>query len=356
MQDEDRMLYDIDFKSFNCGQNCIPEGLGPPASCGSLLNITCICENPTFIVSIAGCEETTCSKEELQQIQELIAPLCAPVGGLASSVLYSLESYFATATGLTASGVPTSLPPDATQVTAVSAILATATEVPNLGSPVDLANYPECAQLCATQLITGDGCDLNDIDCLCGPVYRSRTAACEEVTCSPEDRLTISLLAQELCDPVYSTTPTLGPAVSSAIASATIFAASAVASKDPTSISSYPPCGQACQKQYLPPSGCVSLSNRKCVCQTSDFNANVGTCEQASCSVTDLQTIADISYELCNPVGGIGNVSNASYNPPSTAATPPAATFTGGASHVLVGHFAWAVMIMAGVLGGLALM
>lgn len=54
-------------------------------------------------------------------------------------------------------------------------------------------------------------------------------------------------------------------------------------------------------------------------------------------------------------MGGIGNVSNASYNPPSTAATPPAATFTGGASHVLVGHFAWAVMIMAGVLGGLAL-
>ena len=65
--------------------------------------------------------------------------------------------------------------------------------------------------------------------------------------------------------------------------------------------------------------------------------------------------IADISYELCNPVGGIGNVSNASYNPPSTAVTPPAATFTGRASHVLVGHFAWAVMIMAGVLGGLAL-
>ena len=58
------------------------------------------------------------------EIQELSAPLCAPVGGLASSVLYSLESYFATATGLTASGIPTSLSPDATQATAVSAILA----------------------------------------------------------------------------------------------------------------------------------------------------------------------------------------------------------------------------------------
>ena len=66
-------------------------------------------------------------------------------------------------------------------------------------------------------------------------------------------------------------------------------------------------------------------------------------------------TIADISYELCNPVCGIGKVSNASYNPPSTAATPPAATFTSGASDILVSRFAWAVMIMAGVFGGLAL-
>lgn len=65
--------------------------------------------------------------------------------------------------------------------------------------------------------------------------------------------------------------------------------------------------------------------------------------------------IADISYELCNPVGGIGNFSKASYNPPSTAATPPAATFTDGASDVLVNHFAWAAKIMAGVLVGLAL-
>ena len=65
--------------------------------------------------------------------------------------------------------------------------------------------------------------------------------------------------------------------------------------------------------------------------------------------------IADISYELCNPVGGIVNVSNASYNPPSTTATPPAATFIGGASDVLVSRFAWAVMITVGVLSGLAL-
>lgn len=51
--------------NFPCEQQkCIPLGLAPPASCNSLSNITCVCNNPTFSLSIAGCETTSCSTEE----------------------------------------------------------------------------------------------------------------------------------------------------------------------------------------------------------------------------------------------------------------------------------------------------
>ena len=50
-----------------------------------------------------------------------------------------------------------------------------------------------------------------------------------------------SLLAQELCGPVYQNAPSLGSAVSSAIASATAVAAS-LKSLDPTKSTSYPLC------------------------------------------------------------------------------------------------------------------
>ena len=112
---------------------------------------------------------------------------------------------------------------------------------------------------------------MNDITCLCGPMSRALTAACEEVSCSAGDLLSalptdilisravphiscfylsrsniepaaVSLLAQELCGPVYSESPALSSSVSSAIASATAAAAAAVASKDPTNIASFPPC------------------------------------------------------------------------------------------------------------------
>jgi len=86
------------------------------------------------------------------------------------------------------------------------------------------------------------------------------TLKSEIVTCSTGDKISalsvlhnfgaflakaivaISLLAQEVCNPLYSNTTALGASVTSAIASATAFAASAVASKDATDIKSYPPC------------------------------------------------------------------------------------------------------------------
>lgn len=78
------------------------------------------------------------------EIEELSIPLCASVGGQPTSVVSAIESYLATAS-VTASGVPTSLPADATAVTAVSAILASATLTPNLGNPADISVYPLCA-------------------------------------------------------------------------------------------------------------------------------------------------------------------------------------------------------------------
>ena len=139
----------------------------------------------------------------------LSEPLCAPDGGLASNVTSAAVSYLATAM-LTASGVPTSLPADATAVSAVSAIIASASPEPNRRSPFNISNYPVCAvstlytdqaeetarltqryqQTCAE--IVGSNfttCDLTNIACLCGASYRSMSAACEELTCSPGDRL-----------------------------------------------------------------------------------------------------------------------------------------------------------------------
>lgn len=78
------------------------------------------------------------------EIADLSNPLCAPVNGQPPSVITAIDSYLATAS-LTASGVPTSLPADATAVTAVSAILASATLMPNLGNPADISVYPLCS-------------------------------------------------------------------------------------------------------------------------------------------------------------------------------------------------------------------
>lgn len=83
------------------------------------------------------------------------------MGGVPSIVFASVDAYVATATGLTASGVPTSLPLDATKLTAVSAFLATVTEVPNLGSPADLSSYPKCAVSLRMVLLEGSlGADI----------------------------------------------------------------------------------------------------------------------------------------------------------------------------------------------------
>lgn len=177
-------------------------------------------------------------------------------------------------------------------------------------------------------------------------------AACEEVACSASDLSTVFLLAQELCGPIYSESPALSSSVSSAIASATAAAAAAVASKDPTNIASLPPCAQSCVNEALAVSGCGSVSNRKCVCQTSKFNDNVGPCEIANCSAADLQVAEYLAYELCNPVGGIKNATNMSISP----STPTPSPFTGDAAGNVPEHLGWVLVALFGALMGSAVL
>ena len=48
----------------NKQQKCIPLGYGPPANCGSLSNLDCICDNPEFTLAIADCEQSSCLLSE----------------------------------------------------------------------------------------------------------------------------------------------------------------------------------------------------------------------------------------------------------------------------------------------------
>ena len=241
------------------------------------------------------------------------------------------------------------------------------------------------------------------------------TIVCNHVTDSRPKAT--NLLAQQLCGPVYQNTPSLGSAVSSAIASATAVAAS-LKSLDPTKSESYPICAvsrcasrpsqwwvgaqlgtreltinqQKCQNASIPASGCGSLSNRACVCKspsTVNSNSNLGACERAACSASDLQgttsslsfllspfslllragghfeyiwililcrglVIGDLANALCYPVGGIGNTTNSSYT--TSASTPTPSAFTGDATAVMARSLGWGVMGFVGGLGWLVLL
>lgn len=137
--------------------------------------------------------------------------------------------------------------------------------------PQGSANYSLLQQICNSENVeTGATCDTNDLSCLCGASTRSKTAACQKVSCSASDydgkssdshrcHAFFSLflgaenlaetqtLSMQLCGSVYSTNTSLGTAVSSAIASATAVAAAAVESKDATSVLSYPACAVSWQ-------------------------------------------------------------------------------------------------------------
>ncbi|KAL8934569.1 MAG: hypothetical protein Q9216_005844, partial [Gyalolechia sp. 2 TL-2023] len=125
-----------------CGQQCIPNGLAPPADCGSLSNRTCICRTAAFARAIAPCELTTCSSTELQEIDTLAAALCRPVGGIAPVETSVQESILASSQ----LQIPTTatFAPSVTGVDEASTVLATATPAPDRGNPATNV-YPECA-------------------------------------------------------------------------------------------------------------------------------------------------------------------------------------------------------------------
>lgn len=237
----------------------------------------------------------------------------------------------------------------------ILAVLVPLTTAQNLGDPALLSSYPACAQECGAETsVSPVSCGATDLECMCSPTYRAATAACERVSCSPADYDKTQTLASQLCGSLYSNGTVNPTSVSAAISSSTAVAAAAVASKDPTNPASYPPCAQACISQYLPPSGCGSLANRACVCQGPYFNLYIGTCEMNSCSKADLATISYLAYELCNPIGGIGNtstlVNQTIASQTASAGSPMAPTespqpFTGGAASM---QAAWA--LFSGVL------
>ena len=162
---------------------------------------------------------------------------------------------------------------------------------------------------------------------------------------------------------------------------------------------------QKCQNATIPTGGCGSLSNRTCVCSSSNPSIfELGKCETATCSFSDLQrknifldltnqspsslqiklpppsgvqtpsntkkwkprkkkadpphpthtVIQDLAYLLCNPVGGITN-NNTATNTSSTfsaTASPPAPTaFTGAAARTAKALLGWSILGLMGSLG-----
>ena len=212
-----------------------------------------------------------------------------------------------------------------------------------------------CAQVCGNEGNQFPRCDRSNVTCVCGPDYRSMTAACEILECSGADYQKTQLLAAQLCNPTYNNAT--ASSVSVAIASATANATAYAGGKDATNLSSYPTCAQNCIKQFLPGSTCGSLSNRTCICRggAEGYEAldTLTQCEAATCSATDLQILQYFVYELCTSFGGLGNSTNTTL----PTQVPPVSTptsFTGEGVPAFakgVGGIAAAVMVGGLVIG-----
>ena len=258
---------------------------------------------------------------------------------------------------------------------------------PNLGDPSLLASYPFCAAQCQIQVIARPvsthlpnfnhppSCSLtatqqsnpcgfttsNNLTCQCDSGNRAATAACEKVSCSPTDYDTTQTLAQELCGPLY-TNGTLDPSpIAPAITSATAAAAAAVEGKDVTDTNDYPACATACQLQNLPASGCGSLANTSCACNSPPLTITTRQCQIRTCSPEDLQTTFYLVYRLCAGVGGIGNASEVANQTIATQTVgsvplPPTGVpggvvpFTGGVGGKGLEMGGWLVLMVAFVL------
>ncbi|KAL9018167.1 MAG: hypothetical protein Q9185_004529 [Variospora sp. 1 TL-2023] len=308
-------------------QNCIPQGYGPPADCGSLSNLTCICRQGTFTAQIIACNQLGCSLSELADINTLIPRLCAPVGGEGPS-LRATVSAILRSTQLSLSTTPT-VPASATRASQVSSVLATETSAPDLGNPGNLASYPLCAQICnnetkaIAQAIGNPYGDLQDIQLLCGPRFRGDQAGCQTATCSPLEYQRSQLLAQQLCGSLYSTNAVLSTSVSSAIASATAAAQAATEGKDPTDVANLPICGVSGELPCLNPQRLGSEADAHVILGSSKTASSKITLTAAGASPTwsacvrafnliPLSVLASqllavpLNFKkLCEPVGGV---------------------------------------------------
>lgn len=209
--------------------------------------------------------------------------------------------------------------------------------------------YRICAQVCGNEANQYPRCERSNLTCVCGPEYRSQTAACEALECSPSEYQKTQLLAGKLCNRTY--TNASASSVSVAIAAATANATTSAGGKDPTDLSNYPACAQNCITQYLPDSTCGSLSNRACICQGGKGQAQLDKCERAQCSATHLQVLQYFVYELCTPVGGLGNSTNVTL-PTQIPPVPTGAIFTGKGVSTFSSGIVW---IAFAIVGGMAL-
>ena len=79
-----------------------------------------------------------------------------------------------------------------------SATLPTLVPTPSqtpIGNATSILTYPPCAQVCANETRNA-ACDGTQLECACDATYRSRTSACEVVTCSFSDYNSMSDFAQ----------------------------------------------------------------------------------------------------------------------------------------------------------------
>ncbi|KAH9824799.1 hypothetical protein DFH28DRAFT_6278 [Melampsora americana] len=70
-------------------------------------------------------------------------------------------------------------------------------------------------------------------------------------------------------------------------------------SKRQTSLSELPSCGQTCYVSSIGNSGGCSITDFRCLCQSSSFMNSSQQCFQSTCELNDIKTIFNLSQQVC---------------------------------------------------------